>query len=79
MLYDSDGEYGKARPLPQALAIRKKVLGGFHPDYATNLNNLANLYHEMGEYTKAELLHRQAPRRSGRRSSESSIPITPKA
>ena len=30
--------------LPQALEIRKKVLGENHPDYAKSLNNLALLY-----------------------------------
>ena len=38
------GEYAKAEPLyRQALEIEKKVLGEEHPDYATSLNNLADL------------------------------------
>jgi hypothetical protein len=45
MLYDAMGNYTAAEPLyKEALAIRKKVLGENHPDYASSLNNLASLY-----------------------------------
>jgi tetratricopeptide (TPR) repeat protein len=46
--------------LRQALDIRRRILGGNHPDYATGLNNLAALYEAMGRYAEAELLSRQA-------------------
>ena len=47
-------DYNKALSLcQQALALRKKVLGTEHPDYATNLNTLAGLYESKGEYMKA--------------------------
>ena len=63
------GEYAKAEPLYQeALRIRQKVLGPEHPDTATSLNNLAELYLDMtGEYAKAEPLFRKRSG-SGRRS-----------
>jgi CHAT domain-containing protein/Tfp pilus assembly protein PilF len=37
----------------QAVEIRKKALGEDHPDYATSLNNLAELYQRVGEPGKA--------------------------
>jgi tetratricopeptide (TPR) repeat protein len=46
----------------EALRIYQKVLGKEHPDTATSLNNLAELYLEMGEYAKAEPLLREATR-----------------
>src|SRR5204863_266388 len=50
-----------AEPLyHRALEIRKQVLGEKHPDYACSLNNLAFLYGEQGDYTRAEALFRQA-------------------
>jgi hypothetical protein len=46
------GNYTAAEPLyKEALAIRKKVLGENHPDYARSLNNLASLYHELWAIT----------------------------
>jgi len=57
----SAGKSQEALSLAQeALAIRKEVLGEEHPDYATSLNNLAGLYHAMGDYARAEPLYRQA-------------------
>ena len=57
------GEYAKAEPLYQeALQIWQKVLGPEHPDTATSLNNLAELYKRMGEYAKAEPLFQEALR-----------------
>ena len=35
------------------MEIRKRVLGESHPDYSTSLNNLANYYSYLGDYTKA--------------------------
>ena len=55
------GAYDRAEPLfRQALEITKKALGEEHPDYATSLNNLAELYRAMGAYDRAEPLYRQA-------------------
>ena len=43
------GDYAKAEPLYQrALKIREKALGPDHPDTATALNNLAELYQFHG-------------------------------
>jgi tetratricopeptide (TPR) repeat protein len=46
--------------LRQALEIRKQSVGENHPDYAQSLNNLGELYLEMGLYSKAEENLRQA-------------------
>src|SRR5436309_1468205 len=55
------GNYAQAVLLgKQALAIREKVLGLDHPDTATSLNNLAEVYSSMGEYAKALPLHQRA-------------------
>jgi CHAT domain-containing protein len=42
------------------LEIRRRALGENHPDYATSLNNLALLYEDIGDYTRAEPLLKQA-------------------
>lgn len=36
------------------------ALGETHPDYATDLNNLAGLYESQGRYAEAEPLYQQA-------------------
>ncbi|PIY49038.1 MAG: hypothetical protein COZ06_15050, partial [Armatimonadetes bacterium CG_4_10_14_3_um_filter_66_18] len=42
------GKYAQAVPLSQrAVTIRKRLLGASHPDVATSLNNLADLYRAM--------------------------------
>jgi len=52
------GKFDNAEPLYlESLAIRKKVLGKEHPDYAASLQNLAVLYHNKGEYDKAEPMY----------------------
>jgi tetratricopeptide (TPR) repeat protein len=57
----AQGQYQQAEPLYlEALEIRKQVLGTNHPDYATSLNNLANLYREQGRYEQAAPLSQQA-------------------
>ncbi|MBW4651003.1 MAG: tetratricopeptide repeat protein [Kastovskya adunca ATA6-11-RM4] len=57
----NQGQYAAAIPLAErALAIMEKVLGQEHPDVATSLNNLANLYKEMGNYSTAEPLYQRA-------------------
>jgi hypothetical protein len=46
----------KTIPIAQRiLAIREKALGRDHPDVATALNNLAQLYLSQGRYADAEL------------------------
>ncbi len=34
--------------------IRKSILGGMHPDYASSLDNIGLLYSEIGDFSKAE-------------------------
>jgi len=56
-----EGKYKQAIPIAErVLAIREKVLGNEHLDIATSLNNLAELYRNMGSYDKAEPLYQQA-------------------
>jgi tetratricopeptide (TPR) repeat protein len=48
------GWYEQALPFYQhALAIREKALGPDHPDTATSLDNLAQLYRAQGKYEQA--------------------------
>ncbi len=50
--------YTEAEPLVQrALAIHEQALGLEHPDTASSLNNLANLYHAQGKYDEAKPLY----------------------
>ncbi len=57
----NQGRYADAIPLAErALAIREKALGPEHPDVATSLSSLAELYRATGAYAKAELLHTRA-------------------
>ena len=65
------GQYAEAEPLyMQAMEIRRTALGERHPDYATSLNNLAELYRAMGRHAEAEPLYRagdgDSPHRPGR-------------
>ena len=48
------------RSYQRALKIDEKALGPDHPDTATALNNLAELYYSMGDYAKAEPLFQRA-------------------
>ena len=58
---ESQGQYAEAEPLfRRALAIREQALGPDHPDTATSLNNLADLYDSQGRYAEAEPLYRRA-------------------
>jgi len=51
------GEYQKATELlEQVVKLAIKRFGPDHPDVATSLNNLAELYRSMGRYTEAEPL-----------------------
>ena len=55
------GKYSEAIPIAtRVLELRKKALGPDHPDTATSLNNLAELYRSMGDYAKAEPLYERA-------------------
>jgi CHAT domain-containing protein/Tfp pilus assembly protein PilF len=57
----AQGKYDQALPLAQrALAVREKALGPDHPDVATSLNDLAELYEAKGDYARAEPLHLRA-------------------
>jgi len=48
------GEYDKARPLlERALAMRRKLYGGDHPDVATTLDNLAEVAYDQGDMRTA--------------------------
>jgi hypothetical protein len=62
----------------EALRIQRKVLGAEHPETATTLNNLGELYQDAGEYDKAEpfLIQRSG---SGKRSLDWIIPTPPRA
>ncbi len=53
--------YSEAEPMyRRALEIREKSLGKDHPDVATSLNNLAELYRAQGKYAEAEPMYRRA-------------------
>ena len=59
-LYE-EGQYADAIPLAErSLAIREKALGPDHPDVATALNNLAELYESQGRYAEAEPLYKRS-------------------
>ena len=54
-------QYAEAEPLfRRTLAILEIALGTEHPDVATSLNNLAELYRNQGKYADAEPLMAQA-------------------
>ncbi|NEO89987.1 MAG: tetratricopeptide repeat protein [Moorea sp. SIO3G5] len=55
------GKYSEAIPLwERVLEIQQQLLGEEHPDVATSLNTLAELYLFQGRYQEAEPLYRQA-------------------
>lgn len=48
------GEYDEALPLyEQTLRIQEKALGLDHPDVATTLNNMGNLFYDQGKFEEA--------------------------
>ena len=58
------GEYAKAEPLhKEALRVWRKILGPEHRDTANSLNNLGELYGDMGEYAKARPRFEGSPSR----------------
>jgi tetratricopeptide (TPR) repeat protein len=55
------GLYSEAISLAQrTLALVEKALGPDHPDVATSLNNLADLYRAQGRYADAEPLYKRS-------------------
>ncbi|WP_257453719.1 CHAT domain-containing tetratricopeptide repeat protein [Archangium lipolyticum] len=55
------GKYARAEPLLlRALSIREAALGKNHPDVASSLDTLANLYADLGYYDRAAPLHERA-------------------
>lgn len=55
------GNLSEAIPLAErALRLRESALGSDHSDTASSLYNLAALYHDGGEYTKAEMFYQRA-------------------
>ncbi len=54
------GKYAEAEPLCQrALAINEQQLGADHPDTASSLHGLADLYLEQGKYEQAEVFYQR--------------------
>jgi len=55
------GDYGRAVVVAKkALEIAKENTSPNHPDVATSLNNLANLYHDQGKFALAEPLYKRS-------------------
>jgi CHAT domain-containing protein/tetratricopeptide (TPR) repeat protein len=55
------GRYGEALPIAQrVLALAEQLRGPDHPEVATCLNNLAELYRALGRYADAEPLYQRA-------------------
>jgi len=56
-----EGQYDRAIVLAKkALEIAEENVGQNHPDVATSLNNLAELYRAKADYDKAEPLYKRA-------------------
>ncbi|MCX8072107.1 MAG: tetratricopeptide repeat protein [Candidatus Binatia bacterium] len=61
LLYQMQGDYAKAEPLyERSLVIREKALGPDHPDVATGLEHLADLYRATGRRSEPEALEQRA-------------------
>ena len=55
------GKYTEAVPIAQeAVQVAEAAFGSDHPNVATSLNFLANLYHLQGKYTQAQPLYQRA-------------------
>jgi tetratricopeptide (TPR) repeat protein len=55
------GKYDRAVVVAQkALQVAEQNVGPDHPDVATSLNNLAELYRTQGDYAKAEPLYKRS-------------------
>jgi CHAT domain-containing protein/tetratricopeptide (TPR) repeat protein len=56
-----EGRYAESAALiERELELRRRLLGGSHPEVAATINNLALALAEQGDYARAELLHREA-------------------
>src|SRR5215469_10981388 len=56
-----EGRYSEAVPLAQQLLeLREKAVGSDHPEVASALTALANLYYSQGRYADAEPLYRRS-------------------
>ena len=54
------GQYSEALKIAEeALSVAKRTFGSDHPNVATSLNNLAELYHAQAKYAEAEPLYKQ--------------------
>ena len=59
-MVEAQGRYLEAEGLyRQALEIDRATIGEAHPDYATDLNNLAGVVRAQGRFTEAEGLYKQ--------------------
>jgi non-specific serine/threonine protein kinase/serine/threonine-protein kinase len=59
--YRKLGRYERAElQLEEALEIRKRVLGGDHPDTLDSMQNLAELFRNQGRFEEAESLFQEA-------------------
>ncbi len=57
----AQGRYQEALPFAEeALRLSEREFGPDHPDVATRLNGLAEVYRAQGRYTEAEPLHKRA-------------------
>jgi len=55
------GNYKKATQIAKiALKVAEENVGADHPNVATSLNNLAELYRTQGNYAKAEPLYKRS-------------------
>jgi len=60
-VYKNLGRYDDAQPLlERALAIRRSLYGGDHPEVASSLDNIAQLLRRKGDYEAAGALVREA-------------------
>jgi serine/threonine protein kinase/tetratricopeptide (TPR) repeat protein len=60
-VYSDLGDYTRAEAMHrEALALRRQLLGGEHPDVATALNDLAEVHYQQSKYREAEALSRDS-------------------
>ena len=59
--FNAEGRYQDALPFAEkAVRLGEQEFGPDHPDTATLLNNLAELYRDQGRYAEAEPLYRRS-------------------
>jgi CHAT domain-containing protein/tetratricopeptide (TPR) repeat protein len=57
----TQGKFAEAAPIGERyVAVARKRYGENHPNFASGLNNLAEVYRVMARYAEAETLHRRA-------------------